>query len=60
MLYCDTDSIKVTYYHECKYIFDKYNEKIYNINKKICEKNNLNYEHYRDIGTSDIEGELTK
>ena len=60
VLYCDTDSIKVTYYHECKYIFDKYNEKIYNINKKICEKNNLNYEHYRDLGAFDFEGELFK
>ena len=60
VLYCDTDSIKVTYYHECKYIFDKYNEKIYNINKKICEKNNLNYEHYKDLGAFDFEGELFK
>lgn len=53
-LYGDTDSIKVLgNYSE---IFNSFNSEIENVNKKICNRLQLDFEVYKDLGTFDNEG----
>lgn len=57
-LYSDTDSIKVL--KGCNTIFNEYNEKTLNLNKKICNELKLDFEIYKDLGLFDLEETYNK
>lgn len=48
-IYCDTDSIK--YVGDYDYLFDEENKKTEKIMKKVCEKYDLDFEIFHDLGS---------
>lgn len=52
-LYSDTDSIKNIYDGD---YFTVFNEKIIGVNKRMCEKYNLDFEVFKNLGIFDYEG----
>ena len=56
VVYDDTDSLKITYVDEVKYLFDEFNAKETQLNKEMCEYYNLDFEIFDDIGLFDFEG----
>jgi len=60
VVYCDTDSCKVIHFDECKEVFDDYNEKRVEINRKACEYYNLDFELFKNIGCWDYDGHYDK
>jgi len=59
-LYCDTDSIKIRNYHKYEPIIKEYNERIFEHNNTLCEKYDLNYEIFKDLGAFDFEYQCLK
>ena len=57
-MYSDTDSIKVL--KGCDTIFNEYNEKTLNLNKKICNELKLDIEIYKELGLFDLEETYSK
>lgn len=58
VLYCDTDSIKVINAWNHLDVFHQYNKRVEKTNKIMCEKRNLDYSIYKDLGQFDYEGKL--
>lgn len=58
VLYCDTDSIKLINAWNHLDVFHQYNKRIEKTNKIMCEKRNLDYSIYKDLGQFDYEGKL--
>lgn len=56
VVYDDTDSLKLTYVDEVKYLFDEFNKKETELNKEMCEYYNLDFDIFNDIGLFDFEG----
>lgn len=54
-LYIDTDSIKVKNSFKYEYLFKQYNTRIEKMNRKICEKRNLDFNIFHDLGCLDLE-----
>lgn len=54
-LYIDTDSIKVLHADRYNHIFKQYNTRIEKMNKKICDKYNLDFDIFKDLGCLDLE-----
>lgn len=60
-IYSDTDSVKILdTAPDIKNYFDNYNAEIHAINKLICQRYNLSYDIYADIGTFDFEGKYDR
>lgn len=55
VLYCDTDSIKFIDSGNGFEVIERYNQKMFAMNEKLCEKYHLNYEFYSDLGAFDNE-----
>lgn len=58
VLYMDTDSIKIIKCDRYDHIIKEYNNRIINENKKMCERRNLDFSIYWDLGALDYEGRL--
>lgn len=56
VVYDDTDSLKITYVNDVKYLFDEFNAKETQLNKEMCEYYNLDFKIFNDIGLFDFEG----
>ena len=56
VVYDDTDSLKVTYVDEVRYLFDEFNDKETELNREMCKYYNLDFEIFNDIGLFDFEG----
>ena len=53
-LYSDTDSIYFIYDDEIQEVLEAYNDKQRKLNKELCEKYDLDYDIYDDLGTFDF------
>lgn len=56
VVYDDTDSLKVTYVDEVRYLFDEFNKKETELNKEMCKYYGLDFNIFNDIGLFDFEG----
>lgn len=58
VVYCDTDSLKVTHYKEVEQLINDYNNRTMEINKSMCKKRDLPFEYFNDLNCLDFEGEI--
>lgn len=58
VIYCDTDSLKVTHYKEVEHLINEYNKMTMEINKAMCKKRELPFEYFNDLNCLDFEGEI--
>lgn len=58
VVYCDTDSLKVTHYKEVEHLINDYNNITMEINKTMCVKRDLPFEYFNDLNCLDFEGEI--
>ena len=56
VVYCDTDSIKFLNHEKHMNVFEKWNAKMEEINRKMCEERHLDFEIFKDLGCFDLDG----
>ena len=56
VVYCDTDSIKFLNHEKHMNVFEKWNAKMEEINRKMCEERHLGFEIFKDLGCFDLDG----
>ena len=55
-VYCDTDSLKYLNHEKHMNVFEKWNAKMEEINRKMCEERHLDFEIFKDLGCFDLDG----
>ena len=56
VVYCDTDSLKFLNHEKHMNVFEKWNAKMEEINRKMCEERHLDFEIFKDLGCFDLDG----
>lgn len=56
VVYCDTDSLKYLNHEKHINVFEKWNAKMKEINRKMCEERHLDFEIFKDLGCFDLDG----
>lgn len=56
VVYCDTDSLKYLNHEKHIKVFEKWNAKMEEINRKMCEERHLDFEIFQDLGCFDLDG----
>ena len=56
VVYCDTDSLKFLNHEKHMNVFEKWNAKMVEINRKMCEERHLDFEIFQDLGCFDLDG----
>lgn len=60
VVYCDTDSLKYLNHEKHINVFEKWNAKMKEINRKMCEERHLDFEIFKELGCFDLDGKYEK